>query len=149
MTPEQQLDGFLDQYTPQIAELAREVLAAMRRRLPGATELVYDNYNALAIGFGPGERTSDAIFSIAVYPKWVNLFFLKGAGLKDPRKLLKGSGNVVRHIRLGSASDLDQDGILELMDRALKVAEPTIDPKAKRQLIIKSISERQRPRRPK
>jgi hypothetical protein len=41
-------------------------LAKMRARLPGAVELVYDNYNALAIGFGPTERTSEAVFSIEV-----------------------------------------------------------------------------------
>jgi hypothetical protein len=34
----------------------------MRGYLPGAIELVYDNYNALAIGFGPSEKSSDAIF---------------------------------------------------------------------------------------
>jgi hypothetical protein len=62
----------------------------MRRRLPGATELIYDNYNALAIGFGPGERSSDAVFSIAVWPRWVSLFFLRGTRLHDPGKLLKG-----------------------------------------------------------
>ena len=38
----------------------------VRALLPGAIELVYNNYNALAIGFGPTERASDVIFSIAV-----------------------------------------------------------------------------------
>ena len=33
-----------------------------------ALELVYDNYNALAIGYAPTERTSEAIFSIALFP---------------------------------------------------------------------------------
>jgi len=50
----------------------------MRARLPGAVELVYDNHNALAIGFGPTERASDAVFSIALFPRWVSLFFLRG-----------------------------------------------------------------------
>src|ERR1039458_3337653 len=52
-SPEIQLDAFLDKYTPAIATLARACLAKMRARLPGAVQLVYDNYNALAIGFGP------------------------------------------------------------------------------------------------
>jgi hypothetical protein len=55
-------------YTPEIGALAQEGLDKMRARLPGAIELVYDNYNALAIGFSPTERTSDVIFSIALYP---------------------------------------------------------------------------------
>ena len=84
--PEIQLDAFLDKYTPPVATLARACLAKMRARLPGAVQLVYDNYNALAIGFGPSERASEAIFSIALYPRWVTLFFLQGAALPDPRR---------------------------------------------------------------
>ena len=146
--PEIQLDAFLDKYTPAIATLARACLAKMRARLPGAVQLVYDNYNALAIGFGPSERASEAIFSIALYPRWVTLFFLQGAGLPDPRRLLKGSGKVVRHIVLASAADLDLPAIQDLMAQALQRAEAGIDPAAPGRLVIRSISAKQRPRRP-
>jgi len=121
-SPESQLDAFLDKYTPAIATLARACLAKMRARLPGAVQLVYDNYNALAIGFGPSERAGEAVFSIALYPRWVTLFFLQGAGLPDPKRLLKGSGKVVRHIVLASAADLDQPAIQGLMATALQRA---------------------------
>lgn len=143
-----QLDGFLDKYTPALATLARACLAKMRTRLPGAVQLVYDNYNALAIGFGPSERASAAVFSIALYPRWITLFFLRGAGLPDPKQLLKGSGKVVRHIVLASAADLDQPAIQDLMAEALKRAEQGIDPAAPGRLVIRSISAKQRPRRP-
>ena len=66
MEPKAQLDSFIAKFTPEVAAIASATLAKMRKRLPNATQLVYDNYNALAIGFGPSERTSDAIFSIAV-----------------------------------------------------------------------------------
>ena len=65
-TPAAQLKSFLAKYSPEVAAVARDALAAMRRLVPGATELVYDNYNALAIGFGATDRSSDAVFSIAV-----------------------------------------------------------------------------------
>jgi hypothetical protein len=87
--PEAQLDRFLDAYTPEVAGIARKALMKLRRRLPFATEMVYDNYNALACGFGPSERVSDVVFSIAVYPKHVNFFFLQGAKLPDPDGLLQ------------------------------------------------------------
>jgi hypothetical protein len=60
---EQQLASFIAKFTPEIAALTRSILAAMRVRYPTAIELVYDNYNALAIGFGPSEKTSQACFS--------------------------------------------------------------------------------------
>jgi hypothetical protein len=147
-SPERQLDAFLDQYTPEVARLARACLAKMRVRLPGAVQLVYDNYNALVIGFGPSERASEAIFSIALYPRWVTLFFLRGAGLPDPKHLLKGSGKVVRHIVLASAADLDLPAIQDLMAQALSRAAAGIDPSVPGRLVIRSISAKQRPRRP-
>ena len=91
-SPTAQLDAFLDKFTPDIAAQARVALRRMRARLPGAQELVYDNYNALAIGFSPTDRTSEALFSIAVFPRWVSLFFLQnGTCLRDPDCYLEGT----------------------------------------------------------
>jgi hypothetical protein len=146
--PEEQLTGFIARYTPEIGDTARAALAKMRARLPGAIELVYDNYNALAIGFSPTERASDVIFSIALYPRWVSLFFFRGADLPDPQKLLKGGGKQVRHIVLESAADLDKPAVKTLMDRALERSANPLDGANRGRIIIKSISARQRPRRP-
>jgi len=149
-SPQAQLDIFIDKYTPEIAALARACLAKMRARLPGATQLVYDNYNALVVGFGPSEKTSHAIFSVAMYPRWVNLFFLQAAPkLPDPHRLLKGSGNVVRSITIQSAAQLDQPAVQALITTALQRAIEPINPAAPGQLVIRSISAKQRPRRPK
>ena len=148
LTPRRQLDGFIAKFEPAIAKETRAVLTAMRKRLPGALELVYDNYNALAIGFARSERASDVIFSIAVYPRWISLFLFGGQKLKDPKKLLKGSGNTVRHIVLkNSAKTLADPDVKALMDALLERADPPLDPKQKYRLIIKSVSEKQRLRR--
>ena len=150
LAAERQFDGFIDKFTPEIAGQTRAVVAKMRERLPGAVELVYDNYNALAIGFAASEKASHAIFSIAVYPRWVSLFFLRNAlALKDPHERLKGSGNVVRHIVLESPDTLDEPPIIALMNEALKLANPPLDKTQPSRLVIKSISAKQRPRRPK
>ena len=144
-----QLDRFLDKFTPEIAAQARVALRRMRARLPGAQELVYDNYNALAIGFSPTDRASDALFSIALYPRWVSLFFLQnGACLRDPDGYLEGSGNQCRHIKLKDPALLDSPGVQALIAQALELSPQPIDPGQPRRLIIKSISANQRPRRP-
>lgn len=148
-SPSAQLDSFLDKYTPEIAAQARLALRRLRARLPGAQELVYDNYNALAIGFSPTERTSDALFSIAVYPRWVSLFFLQnGTCLRDPDCCLSGSGNQVRHIKLDNGAMIDDPSVQDLIAQALELAPGPIDSAQPRRLIVKSISARQRPRRP-
>jgi hypothetical protein len=146
--PSQQLARFLAKYSPAIAAQGRRALAKLRKRLPGSTEMVYDNYNGLVIGFGPTDKPSLAIFSILLLADHVTLCFLQGAGIPDPNRRLRGGGNLVRHVRLVPLSVLDDPEILDLMNKALYRAKVPIDPKARRQLIIKSISAKQRPRRP-
>ena len=149
LSPAAQLQRFLGKYSPATAAEARAALAHMRRLVPGAVEMVYDNYNALVIGFGPTERASEAVLSLAVFPRWVTLCFIQnGPEIPDPAALLKGSGNVVRHVRLGSAKDLDKPAIRTLVKNALALADVPIDPAGHRRMIIKSISAKQRPRRP-
>jgi hypothetical protein len=142
------LESFLAKFTPEIAERTQAILTRMRKRLPNALELVYDNYNALAIGFGPTEKSSEAIFSIAVFPRWVSLFFLQAKVLDDPEKVLKGSGSVAKHVVLEDASSLDDPAIQALMKQALQKAVVPIEKTLAHRLIIKSVSAKQRPRRP-
>jgi hypothetical protein len=146
VTPAAQLAAFLSRYDRGVASTARAALRRMRKFVPGAVELVYDNYNALVIGFGPSERASEAIFSIALYPRWVTLFFLQGARLRDPERLLKGSGTRVRHVVVTAPEVLDAPGVRRLIRDAMAGAPAR--PAGKRRLIVKSISARQRPRRP-
>jgi hypothetical protein len=86
-SPASDLDRFIARYTPNIDKLARGALARMRKHLPTAHQLGDDNYNTCAIGFSPTERASDVIFSIALYPQQVSLFFLRAmkSNLQDPQ----------------------------------------------------------------
>ena len=148
-TPKTELDAFLAKFTPEMAKSAKGVLAAMRKMCPGAIELVYDNYNALAIGFATGERVRDVWFSIAVYPNWASLFFFKTLPLKDPGKLLKGAGKTTRHIVLtDGAATLATKGVQDLFAQALDKAGQPFKPGIRGRIVIKSVSAKQRPRRP-
>ncbi|MBI3267891.1 MAG: hypothetical protein HYZ53_02635 [Planctomycetes bacterium] len=146
-SPDRQLAGFLAKYTPEISALAAAVIQKLRARLPGARVLVYDNYNALAVAFGATERVADLVLSIALYPRWVNLFFSEGASLPDPSKVLQGSGKRIRSVVLESAADLEKPAIRALIEHALARATP-IDPTSSGQVVIKAVSTKQRPRRP-
>lgn len=147
-TPKAELESFLAKFTPEMARSTRGVLAAMRKLCPGAIELVYDNYNALAIGFATGERVKDVWFSIAVFPKWASLFFFKTLPLKDPKKLLKGAGTTTRHIVLkDGAKTLAEPGVAALIEQALDKAGRPFEC-GRGRIVIKSVSAKQRPRRP-
>ena len=148
MTTERQVKSFLAKYSPEIAARGQAARRRLRQALPGWSELVYDNYNALVFGFSPTERPSDAVFSIAVYPKWVRLFFLKhGSLLHDPQKLLTGKGARIRSLILQSDSDLDSPAVRALVQQAMTgIASPRLTRVPA--TMIRSVSARQRPRRP-
>jgi hypothetical protein len=148
-SPARQLASFIAKFSPSMAKEGRAALTRMRKLVPGATELVYDNWNGLVVGFGPSARASDAVVSILMTPTHVTLCFIQnGPSLPDPEGLLKGSGNVVRHLRLASARDLDLPPVRALIKTAVKRSDALFAKGKRRELIVKSIAPRQRPRRP-
>ena len=147
-TAQQQLDGFLKKYSPEMEKLGRAAIAHLRKRLPGAFCLAYDNYNALAVGFGPTPKVSALPLSIALYPRWATLFLMHGASLDDPDGLLDGKGPRIRSVRLSGLVMLKSEPVDRLIVAAILQAGWKLDPKAKGELIIKSISPKHRPRRP-
>ena len=151
-TDRARLAGFIAKYSPPVAKVARAVLPKLRKAFRGTHELVYDNYNALAIGWSPSGRTSDVICSIALYPRWVTLFFLRGKGLPDPDRRLRGSGSRVRSIVLEhGVKTLDETAVKRLIAAAIASAPIATAPVARRaapETIIMSVSPNRRPRRP-
>lgn len=115
--------------------------------MPTAFELVYDNYNALAIGFAATEQTSTVLISLAAFARGVNLYFYYGAHLPDPLKILQGSGTQGRVVRLEGAQTFKQRRVEAIIKASMKYAEPSLARSGRGKLIIKSISARQRPRR--
>jgi hypothetical protein len=143
----QQLTRAIAEFSPEVRALAKQALAKLRARLPGATELVYNNY-ALTVGFSPTDRPSDAVVAINIYKRCVNLGFIEGALLDDPARLLLGSGSQFRHIRLNAAADLDAPGVRALVDQAVANAAAPFDAKRRRRIDVRTVSAKQGPRRP-
>jgi hypothetical protein len=144
---EKQLNTFIDKFESKSQALIRAVRKALRKRLPTANELAYDNYNFFVIGYGSTERPSDCILSIAAGANGVGLCFIRGASLPDPHKILLGSGNQTRFIRIGSAEVLARPEVEALIAAALAKSKVPMATSGKRKLIIRSVSAKQRPRR--
>src|SRR5256885_16257563 len=121
-TTDEQIAGFLAKYTPEIVAFASDARERMRKEVPGGIEFVYDNYNALVFGYGPTERPSEAVLSLALMPRWVTLCFLQGASISDPKKLLRGSGSTVRNVRLSGPAQLDDPEVERLVSAAIEAA---------------------------
>jgi len=145
--PEDQLRSFIDKFEPKHQAVIRGARKALRKIFPTATELAYDNYNFFVIGFGPTERPSDCIVSIAAAANGVGLCFIHGASLPDPAKVLLGSGKQTRFVRLPTAEVLQQPAIRALLTVAAGRAKTPLPASGRGRLIIRSVSAKQRPRR--
>src|SRR5437868_15135449 len=111
---------FLKPYDRQVQELALKLRALVLEEMAPCYENIYDAYSAVAIGYGTSDRLSDGVFHIAVYAKHVNLGFNDGAALDDPKGILLGNGNCIRHITIKTPEDLKRPELRAYMRRAKK-----------------------------
>ena len=138
---------FLSAYNPQITDLALATRALVLGEAPGAVELIYDAYNAVASGYSFTGRPSDSFIHIAAYANWVNLGFNRGSQLDDPDRLLKGTGNWVRHIRISHVTDLQSPAIRELVCAAIAGAarpETSVQKSRKSKSVVRAIYPKKR-----
>jgi hypothetical protein len=144
---EKQLQSFIAKFDPKHQLLIRAVRRLLRKRLPTANELVWDNYNFFVIGYSATERPPDSIVQIAAAANGVGLAFYRGASLPDPHKILLGSGSQNRFIRLESAETLNRTEVKALIDAAEVQAKTPFAASGGGKVIIRSISAKQKPRR--
>jgi len=144
---EKQLAGFIAKFEPEHQSLIRAVRRTLRKRFPDAFELVYDNYNFFVIGYGPTERPSDCIVSMAASSNGVGLCFIHGAKLADPKKVLLGSGKQTRFLRLPAVDVLARPEVEALISAAVARGKQPAKDSPRGHLVIRSVSAKQRPRR--
>src|ERR1700693_4474700 len=144
---ETQLQGFINKFEPKYSALIRALRKVLRKRIPTANELVWDNYNFFVLSYGATERPSDCIVTIAAAANGVGLSFYRGASLPDPKKILLGSGTQNRFIRLESADVLARPEIEALITAAIAQATTPLPATGGGRLFIRSVSVKQKPRR--
>jgi len=64
---------------------------------------------------------------LPIYTNHLNLGFNKGTILKDPNKLLTGTGNLIRHIDIKKASDYRNHKVKALIQEANELAIKDMD----------------------
>ena len=120
--PPPALIKFLKPYDREIRDLALKLRALVLEEMAPCYENIYDAYSAVAIGYGTSDRLRDGIFHLAVYSKGVNLGFNDGANLADPKGILQGTGNQIRHITIKKPEDITRPEIRAYIRRARKQA---------------------------
>jgi hypothetical protein len=151
----QELLKFLEPYPLESREIALSLRDWVWDLYPKCNELIYDNYNFLAFGWGPTDRMSDIFCSIAVGTRGVIFGFMWGVKLDDPRGLLAGSGSQFRSLRVPDVKKFPKTDVKELMKQAYGISVLRLKGRPQTpngQTITKSISSTKRrpgmPKRP-
>lgn len=117
---------------------------------PKANELIYDNYNAVAIGWSPTDKVGHIICSIAVgrTSKNIHFGFYWGIELADPDKILLGNGKQYRYLLVTDKNIFPKAYIRKLVKEAYANALSKVKDEKQivhRLTIVKSVSQKKRP----
>jgi hypothetical protein len=112
-----ELQGFLRPFDPQTRTLALRLRDFIWDLYPEANELIYDNYNALAIGWSLTDRPSHNICTIALFRTNQNLHFgfFWGSEIADPERRLIGQGKQYRYLLVKDMASFPKAYIKQLM----------------------------------
>src|SRR5262244_3073117 len=87
------VDAWLRKCSGELGAMAREWFAVMRGSGDEVRELLHDGCPVACLG--------DAPFGyVNVFSSHVNVGFFHGSALRDPARLLQGTGKFMRHVKL-------------------------------------------------
>lgn len=109
-----------------IIDLFKDLREYVLEIYPDANEMLYHTH-ALTAVFSISEKLSDAFCMINIYTNHLNLGFNKGTLIKDPHKLLTGTGNLIRHIPIASPADYRNKKVKDLVKAAAAFAVEDMD----------------------
>jgi hypothetical protein len=104
---------------PAIAAIARAARRLVIDVLPEVHEIVWLRQRNIGYGVGP-KKQSEHFCWISPASKHVTFGFNCGVKLPDPKKLLEGTGDAFRHVKLASLAHLDRPGLRALVVAAVK-----------------------------
>jgi hypothetical protein len=140
-----ELMDFLEPFNPGVREIALWLREFVWDLYPTANELIYDNYNAVAIGWSPTERVGHTFCNVSIMRTNQNIQFgfYWGSQIADPGNLLIGNGNQYRYLVVRSKKDFPIGHIKKLLkDAYINSVSKVKDPRqfVEGQTITKSVS---------
>lgn len=110
----------------EIIDLFTDLREYILELYPDSNELVYHTH-ALTAVFSISDKLSDAFCMLPIYSNHLNLGFNKGTLLKDPYKLLTGTGSLIRHIDVKKPTDYRNTKVKALIKEAIDFAIKDMD----------------------
>lgn len=139
MKPNPLLKKIIEPYDERIQSLTMELRNFVTDLVPESNELIWDNYNAVAMAYSKSEKLKDAFCHIAVYSGYVNFGFNRGAELTKRTIKLKGKGKLIRHIVVKDFQYFPKNEIQSMILEAIGISEKLNKELTEKKLQPKSI----------
>jgi hypothetical protein len=110
----------------KVIDLFKDIREYILEIYPDSNEILYHTH-ALTTVFSISDKLSDAFCMLPIYTSHLNLGFNKGTLLKDPNKLLTGTGNLIRHIPVETPQDYRNKKVKDLIKSAADFAIKEMD----------------------
>ncbi len=105
------IDAWMSEHAGALGAIAHQWFEVMRGCGDEVRELLHDGCPVACFG--------DVPFGyVNVFTAHVNVGFFQGARLRDPAKLLQGSGKFMRHVKLRPGTAIDADSLSGLIEAA-------------------------------
>jgi len=105
------IDAWMKKHRGELGAIAQQWFEVMRKCGDEVRELLHDGCPTACLG--------DAAFGyVAVFTSHVNVGFFQGASLKDPARLLQGTGRFMRHVKLRPGTAVDGAALRRLIEAA-------------------------------
>ena len=114
------VDGYIAGLAAEQRAIAKSVRRVVKAAAPGAVE---------SIKWGQPVWEANGPFAyMKAFGKTVNFGFWRGKELKDPKKLLQGSGGKMRHVKLATLKDVQSSALTSFVKQAVTLNKKLGDP---------------------
>ncbi len=112
-------DLLLNNYDEGIRELAAASRALISKLIPKSDEKVYFGWRV--VRYSLDGTTTGQFIAIGPQKKYVNLYFMNGNELDDPKGLMNGDGKKMRHVSITEARQLKSAALKALIKASAKL----------------------------
>jgi hypothetical protein len=109
----------LNKYDEHIRELAIAARELILKLTPKADEKVYFGWRV--VRYSLNGSMNGQFIAIGPQKKYVNLYFMNGTELDDPKGLLTGEGKKMRHVSITEAKQLKSAALKALIKASAKL----------------------------
>lgn len=118
VNPDDDFDDMIASFAPEIQAIAHRLRDLIETVHPTAVEVVWSRQRTAGYGLGP-KKMSEQYGYIAPQTKHVNLGFYYGASLTAPEGLLEGTGKALRHVKVRTLAEAENEALRHLLQEAV------------------------------